>query len=141
MSATQSCSTLCDSKDCSHQAPLSMEFSRQECWSGLPFPTPGDLPNPGTETASPESPALRADFLPLSHLGSPSDTHLMYLKLNQKQLSYFRFRAGISFLIFYCFLSLSIPLLLFNSHFHSEKEKEIQIDNNCISLGSITQCQ
>ena len=36
-----------------HQAPLSMEFSRQEYWSGLPFPSPGDLPNPGTEPASP----------------------------------------------------------------------------------------
>ena len=43
------------------QAPLSMGFSRQEYWSGLPFPTPGDLPNPGTE---PESPALQADSLP-----------------------------------------------------------------------------
>ena len=40
------------------QAPLSMEFSRQEYWSGLPFPTPGDLPNPGIE---PRSPALQAD--------------------------------------------------------------------------------
>ena len=35
------------------QAPLSMEFSRQEYWSGLPFPPPGDLPNPGIEPASP----------------------------------------------------------------------------------------
>ena len=33
-----------------HQAPLSLEFSRQEYWSGLPFPPPGDLPNPGTES-------------------------------------------------------------------------------------------
>ena len=36
-----------------HQAPQSMEFSRQEYWSGLPFPSPGDLPNPGTEPGSP----------------------------------------------------------------------------------------
>ena len=35
-----------------YQAPLSMEFYRQEYWSGLPFPSPGDLPNPGTETVS-----------------------------------------------------------------------------------------
>ena len=41
--------------------PLSMEFSRQECWSGLPFPFPGDLPDPEIE---PESPAFQADFLP-----------------------------------------------------------------------------
>ena len=44
-----------------YQAPLSMEFSRQEYWSGLPFPSPGDLPDPGTET---RSPALQADTLP-----------------------------------------------------------------------------
>ena len=50
-----------------HQAPLSMEFSRQECWSGLPFPSPGNLPNPGTEPESPASPAFRVDSLLLSH--------------------------------------------------------------------------
>ena len=43
------------------QAPLSMEFSRQEYWCGLSFPSPGDLPDPGIE---PESPALQADSLP-----------------------------------------------------------------------------
>ena len=43
-----------------YQAPLSMEFSTQEYWSGLPFPSPGDLPDPGTE---PGSPALQADSL------------------------------------------------------------------------------
>ena len=44
-----------------HQAPLSMGFFRQEYWSGLPFPPPGDLPNPGIEPESPMSPALQAD--------------------------------------------------------------------------------
>ena len=44
-----------------YQAPLSMGFSRQEYWSGLPFPSPGDLPNPGIE---PRFPALQADALP-----------------------------------------------------------------------------
>ena len=53
------------------QAPLSMESSRQEYWSGQPFPTPVDLPSPGIEPASPVSPALQADSLPLSHCGSP----------------------------------------------------------------------
>ena len=43
------------------QAPLSIAFSRQEHWSGLPFPSPGDLPNPGIK---PSSPALQADSLP-----------------------------------------------------------------------------
>ena len=51
---------LWDSMDCTLQAPLSMEFSRQEYWSGLPFPTPQDLPNPGIELTSPASPAIPA---------------------------------------------------------------------------------
>ena len=50
-----------------HQAPLSMGFSRQEYWSGVPFPSPGALP----EEIGPESPALQADSLPLRHQGSP----------------------------------------------------------------------
>ena len=45
-----------------HQAPLSMEFSRQEYWSGLSFPTSGDLPNPGIEPMSLASPALAGEF-------------------------------------------------------------------------------
>ena len=45
-----------------HQAPLSMGFSRQEYWNGLPFPTPGDLPDPGIEPKSLMSPALAAKF-------------------------------------------------------------------------------
>ena len=53
-----------------HQPPLSMRFSRQEYWSGLPCPSLGDLPDPGIENTSPVSPALQADSLPLSHLGS-----------------------------------------------------------------------
>ena len=50
------------------QAPPSMGFSRQEYWSGLPFPSPGDLPNPGIE---PQSPALHADSLPSEPPGKP----------------------------------------------------------------------
>ena len=53
-----------------HQAPLSMEFSRQEYWSRLPFPPPGNLPHLGIEPMSPVSPALQANSLPLSHQGS-----------------------------------------------------------------------
>jgi len=44
------------------QAPLSMGFSRQEYWSELPCPPPGDLPDPGTESVSPVSPALAGRF-------------------------------------------------------------------------------
>ena len=50
------------------QVPLSMGFPREKYWSGLPFPSQGDLPNPGTE---PTSPAWQADSLPVSRLGSP----------------------------------------------------------------------
>ena len=57
----KSCPTLVTPWTVAHQAPLSMGFPRREYWSGLPFPSPGDLPNPGTE---PRSPALQADSLP-----------------------------------------------------------------------------
>ena len=52
-----------------YQAPPSMGFSRQVCWSGLPFPSPGDLPNPGIE---PGSPALQADALLSEPPGKPN---------------------------------------------------------------------
>ena len=58
------CLTLCDPWTASHRTPLSMRFSRQGYWSGLPFPSPGYLPNSGID---PKSPALQADSLP----GSP----------------------------------------------------------------------
>ena len=57
----KSCLTLATPWTVAHQAPLSMGFSTQEYWSRLPFPSPADLPNPGTK---PRSPALQADSLP-----------------------------------------------------------------------------
>ena len=56
-----------------HQDPPSMGFSRQEYWSGLPFPSPGDVPDPGIE---PRSPALQADTLTSEPPGKP----LVYIK-------------------------------------------------------------
>ena len=53
----QSCPTLRNPMDIVYQAPLSIGFSRQAYWSGLPFPSPGDLPNPGIESRSPASQA------------------------------------------------------------------------------------
>ena len=53
------------------QAPLSMEFSRQEYWHGLPCPSPGDLPDPGTEPQSSVAPTTQADFLLQNQQGSP----------------------------------------------------------------------
>ena len=53
------CVQLCDPIDCSPPGPLTMEFSRQENWCGLPFPTPGHLPDPRIEPTSPGAPAFR----------------------------------------------------------------------------------
>ena len=65
----QLCPTHCDPMTVAHQAPPFMEFSRQEHWSGLPFPSPGHLPNPGIE---PRSPILQAGSLPSESPGKPS---------------------------------------------------------------------
>ena len=61
MLIAQSCPSLCDLMDCSPPGPPSMAFPWQEYCSGLPFPSPGDLPNPGIK---PGSPILQADSLP-----------------------------------------------------------------------------
>ena len=66
----QSCLTLRDPMD-SCQAPLSMGFSRQESWSGLPCPPSGDLPDPGIK---PRCPALQTDSLPSEPPGKPKNT-------------------------------------------------------------------
>ena len=72
------CLTLCDPHGLARQAPLSLEFSRQEYRSGLPFPSPGDLPNPVIE---PRSPALQADSLLSEPLWKPysAQWHTIYL--------------------------------------------------------------
>ena len=54
-----------------YQTSLSMGFLGQEYWSGLPFHSPGDLPDPGIEPTSPVSPTLQADFLPAELMGKP----------------------------------------------------------------------
>ena len=58
---TKLCPTLATPLTVACQVPLSMRFSRQEYWNGVPFPSPGDLPNPGIK---PRSPALQADSFP-----------------------------------------------------------------------------
>ena len=76
----QSCSTLCNY---SCLAPLSIGFSRQEYWSGLPFPSPGHLPNPGIE---PNSPTLQAD----SSLSGPPGKSRAILATQQKAKGFIR---------------------------------------------------
>ena len=68
-SVAQSCPTLCDPWTVAQQAPPSMGFSRQEYWSGLPFPSPGGLPDPRIK---PKSPTLHADALTSAPPGKPS---------------------------------------------------------------------
>ena len=62
---------LLDPMDCRHQAPLSVRLPRQEYWNGLPCTPPGDLPDPGIKSATPETPTLQVDFILLSHLNWP----------------------------------------------------------------------
>ena len=61
-------SNSCDPLDCSLSGSSVHGMLQQECWSGLPFPSPGDLPNPGIK---PWSPALQADSLPTELCGKP----------------------------------------------------------------------
>ena len=72
-SVAQLCPSLCNPMDCAHQAPLSLGFSRQEGWSGLPFPSLGDLYHPGIELASP---ALAGGFLTTEPPGRPQEKDL-----------------------------------------------------------------
>ena len=67
-----------------YQAPPSMGFSRQECWSGLPFPSPGDLPDPGIE---PWSPTLQADALPSEPPGKPGEKPRQCIKKQRHHIA------------------------------------------------------
>ena len=65
------CLTLCDSKNFGLPGSSVHGIFQQECWSGLPIPSPGDLPDPGIKPASPVSPVLQVDSLPSEPLGKP----------------------------------------------------------------------
>ena len=79
----QSCPTLCDPMDCSPPGSSVHGILQQEYWSGLPFPSPGDLPNPGIK---PRSPALQADVLPSEPPGKPGAVHKLMLLSIQSHL-------------------------------------------------------
>ena len=76
----QSCLILGDSMDCSSPGSSVMGLSRQEYWSGLPCPPPGDLPTPGIKSASPLSLALQGESLPTEPPKNP-----IYVKSKKKQ--------------------------------------------------------
>ena len=79
---TQSCQTFCHTWIVAHKTPLSMEFSRQEYWSGDPFPALGDLPDP---VIKPGSPTLQADSLPSKPSEKPNvllyNTAIIFLSI------------------------------------------------------------
>ena len=106
ISQSLSCSVTSDSGTpwtIDHQTPLSMEFSRQEYWSGLPFPSAGDLLNPGIKPMSLESPALQVDSFPLTHWASPNLVYILTQILSK-------------FLYFIVALSLKVIRLHIFSH-------------------------
>ena len=94
-----------------YRAPRSMEFSRQEYWSGLPFPSPGDLPNPGIE---PGSPALQADALPSEPAGKLIASNICFISdfiffiFWQLIFNYFPFTSNCSLLMISCFFFLRL---------------------------------
>ena len=82
----QSRLTLCDPMDYSFQGPLSMGFSRQEYWSGLLFPSPGDPPNPGLKATSLVSPALAGGLFTTQPPRSTNTTTCILEDTSLKQL-------------------------------------------------------
>ena len=113
-----------------HQAPQSMEFSRQEHWSGLPCPSPGDLPNPGIE---PGSPALQADSSPSEPPGKPiffwrSTTNVTAIKpldcflsctpTNFKSVLQLNFQSTLLYLLWHSALSAWYSAILFSGKKH-----------------------
>ena len=81
----KSCPTLATPWTVDCQAPLSVGFSRHEYWNGLPFPSPGDLPNPGIE---PGSPALQADSLPTELREAQGTDNPLLSSVSSKHLSF-----------------------------------------------------
>ena len=67
-----------------NQGLLSVEFPRQEYWSGLPFPSPGDFPNPGMEPPSPVFPVLAGRFFTTELSGKPRKQGMEQVKLGRK---------------------------------------------------------
>ena len=92
----QSCPTLFHFMNCTYQAPLSMGFSRQECWSGWPFPSPQDLPDPGIKPTSFTSNLhWQASSFLQRHLGSPKHITLSN-NLESKKDEYSTFMTKIN---------------------------------------------
>ena len=130
----QSCLTLCNPVGIVCQAPLSMEFSRQEYWSGQPSPSPGDLPNPGIE---PGSPALQADPLRSEPPGKPQLVHNIPLLPFLMSLGSVFFIPGIDIYVFFFsllwleiyFLLLALGLICSSSSYFLRQQFRLLIQN------------
>ena len=110
-----SCSVMSDSATpwtVAYQAPPSMRFSRQEYWSGLPFPSPGDLPNSGIE---PGSPAFQADALNTEPPGKPSVIQIFFYVF---MWSFIIFACKSCIFLWNFFLLIYICLLSSITQFH-----------------------
>ena len=122
-----------------HQAPPSMGFSRQEYWNGLPFPSPGDLPDPGIK---PRSPALQADALTSEPPGKPLSLPYANWASQEGCLFHLRFSFQSSdFLLFhFCglFLSLSFSHHRFRLLFPIQGFPGDSISKESACLGSIS---
>ena len=108
---------FCDSMDCSPPGSSVHGISRQEYWSGLPFPSPGDLPNPGIK---PTSPAWQVDSLPLSQIGNLNsylDDLKNHFRINWRQECLWRLSdmgmMTLHFLNDICDLQISLFWVLF----------------------------
>ena len=114
-----------------HQAPLSMEFSRQEFWSGLPCPPPGDLPNPGIES---RSPPLQVDSLLFEPPGKPRILERVAHPFSRES-SWPRNRTGISWIAGGFFISWAtrealifiISVKLRNFHIISNQDNKVYL--------------
>ena len=110
-----------------HQAPLSMGFARQEYWSGLPFPSPGDRPNPGID---PRSPALRADALTSEPPGKHYTVFVLYFLFpdsHQNFLHHFFLCFFVSLSLIYYFSSEFTKLKCL--HYHHFKSSSYLLFN------------
>ena len=133
-----------------HQAPLSMGFSRQECWSGLPCPPPGDLPDPGIEPVSLMSPALAGGSFTTS---ATWEAHLLYTRHYIWCLIINTFTISFKKVALIYIFKISRGVICPRSHMRSSKpqfgfESEVPhlssipqySDSNCINHSRSTKC-
>ena len=115
------------------QAPLFMGFPRKEYWTGLPFPSLGDLPDSGIEPASLVSPALQVDSLPLSHLGSLGNRYPGYFIFLLKYSCFFVFLFFLQCCVNFCHAAkwFSYICILF----HDGLSQDMEYSSLCYTVG------